>query len=294
MPLVLVISSYVAGSRVGGGTAPFVLAPLSVDPILVPTTLLGRHPGWGAPGGGPVSPEVMTGMLDAVEANGLFSLVDAVLTGYFTSAAQVEVAARTIDRVRAAPRQGRAHRHAPNRPLIIVDPIMGDTDGGLYVPEEVATALSGLLAPKADIIGGNLFETARLLGRDVGELDRPETIAEAVRIADGDRAWLVSSVATGNRVGAMLVDRERAVIADAPRLPFQIPNGVGDLLKLAFTGALVSGYSREAALARAVGTTVAISERAAAWRAPELPLAACFDLIRTPPDIDLRPIGATP
>ena len=52
MPLVLVISSYVAASRVGGGIAPYVLGPMKVDAVHVPTCLFGRHPGWGPPGGG--------------------------------------------------------------------------------------------------------------------------------------------------------------------------------------------------------------------------------------------------
>ena len=108
MPLVLVISSYVAASRVGGGIAPYVLGPMKVDPVHVPTCLFGRHPGWGPPGGAPVEADVMAGMLEGIEANGLFSLVDAVVTGHFSQPEQVKVAADAIAKVRAAPR-GKAH-----------------------------------------------------------------------------------------------------------------------------------------------------------------------------------------
>ena len=76
MPLVLIISSYVAGSRVGGGIAPFVLGPMKVDPVHVPTCLFGRHPGWGPPGGTAIAPEVMAKMLEGIEANGLYSMMD--------------------------------------------------------------------------------------------------------------------------------------------------------------------------------------------------------------------------
>ena len=91
MPLVLVISSYVAASRVGGGIAPYVLGPMKVDSVHVPTCLFGRHPGWGAPGGNMVAPETMAAMLDGVKANGLYSLVDAVVTGHFSHPEQVAV-----------------------------------------------------------------------------------------------------------------------------------------------------------------------------------------------------------
>src|SRR5689334_14750743 len=100
MPMVLVISSYVAGSRVGGGLAPYVLGPMKVDPVHVPTCLFGRHPGWGPPGGAAVDAAVMAGMLEGIEANGLFSTVDAVVTGYFSQAEQVAVAADAIARIR--------------------------------------------------------------------------------------------------------------------------------------------------------------------------------------------------
>ena len=52
----LVISSFVAGSNVGGSLAMKVLPQLGCEVALLPTTMLGRHPGWGAPGGGGVPP----------------------------------------------------------------------------------------------------------------------------------------------------------------------------------------------------------------------------------------------
>ena len=54
MPLALILSSLVAASRVGGGVSERVLNAAKIDTMLVPTVLFGRHPGWGAPGGGPV------------------------------------------------------------------------------------------------------------------------------------------------------------------------------------------------------------------------------------------------
>ena len=55
MKKLVVISSYVATSRVGGAIAALIGPALDIDPVLIPTTLLGRHPGLGAPGGGAVA-----------------------------------------------------------------------------------------------------------------------------------------------------------------------------------------------------------------------------------------------
>src|SRR5690349_19323599 len=155
MPLVLVISSFVAGSRVGGGIAPFVLGPMKVDPVHVPTCLFGRHPGWGPPGGCAIDAGVMAKMLEGVEANGLFSSVDAVVTENLSAPEQVAMACDAIARIRAAQRT-RLHEHAPDTPIVIVDPVMGDAGPGLYIKGPVAEALARDLVPKADIVAPNL------------------------------------------------------------------------------------------------------------------------------------------
>jgi len=114
MPLVLVISSYVAASRVGGGIAPYVLGPMKVDPVHVPTCLFGRHPGWGPPGGGAVAADMMAQMLEGVQANDLFGLLDAVVTGHFSTPDQVRVACEAIDRMPAI-RRGGSRTHVSPR-----------------------------------------------------------------------------------------------------------------------------------------------------------------------------------
>ena len=84
MARVLILSSYVAASRVGGGAQALALARLGIEPILVPTVLFGRHPGHGPPGGAAIEPEVFEAMLGGVEAQGLFGGgLDAAITGHF-------------------------------------------------------------------------------------------------------------------------------------------------------------------------------------------------------------------
>src|SRR5690349_20876993 len=146
MPLVLVISSFVAGSRVGGGIAPFVLGPMKVDPVHVPTCLFGRHPGWGPPGGTAVDAEVMAKMVEGIEANGLFGWADAVVTGHFSHPEQVAVACEVIGRIRTAPR-GPGHQYSSDSPTVVVDPVMGDEGPGLYIKPPVAEALIHDLVP---------------------------------------------------------------------------------------------------------------------------------------------------
>ncbi len=275
MPLVLVISSYVAASRVGGGIAPYVLGPIKVDPVHIPTCLFGRHPGWGPPGGGPVSPDTMAKMLEGVAANGLYSLVDAVVTGHFSLPEQVAVAAEAIDRIRAAPRK-KEHSAAPEKPIIIVDPVMGDEAPGLYIKPETATALMTDLVPRADILAPNLWEFARLTGADISTLRTAEDVARAAKSRGG--RWLISSVPSPKGIGVLHVDGD-AHLAETTHITGKVPNGTGDMLTLRFAGGLVSGYGAEAALADATSATHAVIAKTVAWAGTELSLAACSDIL---------------
>jgi pyridoxine kinase len=288
MPLVLVISSFVAGSRVGGGLAPFVLGPMKVDPVHVPTCLFGRHPGWGPPGGTAIEADVMAKMLEGIEANGLFSVVDAVVTGHFSKPHQVAVACEAIDRIRSAART-RSHRHAPARPIMIVDPVMGDSGRGLYIREETAEALARDLVPRADIIAPNLWEFAVLTGVDYASLETAEDVARAAK-AKGEK-WLISSVLSSRGIGVLYVEGPNAMLAETPRVEGRIPKGTGDLLTLRFAGGLVSGYGAEGALADAVGATYLVVAKTIEWEGAELSIAACSDLLVEPPRPPIRLIA---
>jgi pyridoxine kinase len=265
MPLALILSSHVASSRVGGFVQALALAQLKIDPVVVPTVLFGRHPGWGAPGGGATPIEIFRGMLDGIEANGLFGLVDVVLTGYFANAEQVAAAAKAIDAIRAASRTG-AYSPAPR---IIVDPVMGDEGKGLYVAPAVAEAIAGLLVPRADLIAPNAWELERLTG---GAVREPADVRAAHRALG--KPLLVSSVACGaDEIGVVHADGQEAWLAAHARLPMA-PNGTGDLLSALFAAAMVETQPISYALARAVGGVVEAVSAAQAWGASELPVVA--------------------
>lgn len=260
MSLLLILGSHVAGSRVGGTLASLTLAvsPYQIDPVHVPTTLLGRHPGWGPPGGGPVPAEVFAGMLEGIAANGLFALVDAVLTDYLASPEQISVAARAIDSVKAA----------NPRALVLVDPVMGDAPGGLYVAPDVAEALMTHLVPRADYLTPNLWELGYLTGTSPLGLD---AIAQAA--ASLGKPCLVSSVMVDDQIGGLLVDGASRWLATHPCLDHP-PKGTGDLMATLFLAYLLQARPAPDAMAAALAGVSHVVACAQAWRAPELPIIA--------------------
>ena len=281
MPTALILSSYVASSRVGGAMQALALAQFRFEPILVPTVLYGRHPGWGVPGGGPAPIEMFESMLDGVEANGAFEQVDLVITGYFTSAAQVRAAARAIDAVRAAPR-GEGMR----KPLVVVDPTMGDSGKGLYVPAEVPPALLAELVRRADFVTPNAWELERLTGMSARS---PDAAVAAARLLS--RPTLVSSVERGAEIGVVYADRNEAWFAAHARAA-QAPQGTGDLLTALFAAALSEGQPVSYALARAVGGVAETVTAAGIWKTPELPVVAMGAKIKAAsPSVRIERLG---
>ena len=281
MASALILSSHVASSRVGGSAQVLALAQFKIDPILAPTVLYGRHPGWGEPGGAPVPIEVFEGLLEGVGASGALARTDLVITGYFASADQVLVAARAIDLVRAAPRLNGARKA-----LIVVDPIMGDAGVGLYVPAEVADAVAAELLPRADLVAPNVWELERLTGLSARD---PLAAVQAARRLG--RPTLVSSVERGPDIGVVYADSSEAWLAVHVRAP-AAPRGSGDLLTALFAAALLEGQAPAYALSRAVGGVAETIFAAAASEATDLPVAAMGARLKSAsPDVRIEKLA---
>lgn len=268
MAFVLILSSHVAASRVGGMAQVLALQPFAVDTALVPTVLFGRHPGWGPPGGAAVAAETMRAMLEGIEAQGLFALTDAVITGYFSTPEQVAVAHDTLLRVRAANPAAR----------LIIDPVLGDEGKGLYVKPEVAAAIRDTLVPQADLVAPNRFELGWLCGTET-----PETAEAAAKLARRlGKPALVSSIPGGtDEIGVLYADGEDAWLAVHERVD-TAPNGTGDVLTALFAAHLIEGQPPEKALGRAARGVAELVQAAVLWDAPELPIVAVGERLKTP------------
>ncbi|MEW6599111.1 MAG: PfkB family carbohydrate kinase [Pseudomonadota bacterium] len=270
MPLALILSSHVAGSRVGGYLQALALNHFGVEPVLVPTVLFGRHPGWGAPGGGKVEATVMAGMLQGIAANGLYAHVNVVICGYFADAAQVETAALAIAEARTA---------NPDV-VVLVDPILGDADKGLYVKPEVAEAVKARLLPLADILTPNAFELGWLSGRS--GLDDRAALTAAAGALPPATVIVTSPPAPAGETGALLVHRGAASLLLHPKLA-EAPKGTGDLMVALLAARVIKGDAMEEALTRALDGVVEALECAKDWGSPEIPIASLAPRLTQPP-----------
>jgi pyridoxine kinase len=199
-------------------------------------------------------------MLADIEADAIFGMVDLVITGHFSLPEQVEIAADALARVRAA---------SERPPVMVVDPILGDAPGGLYVSPEVARAVAERLVPLADWITPNLWELGHLTGSEIGDL--PAAIAAARRL--GKPALVTSAPTTADETGILFVDAGQATLFAHSRLPIA-PNGTGDLVTASFGAGLAEGMAPLVAAERAARAAAEAVQAAQDWRAPDLPIVA--------------------
>lgn len=271
MATVIAVSSFVARGTVGLRAIMPALDRMGHEAVACPTILLSNHLGHARAAGSPVAPETVAAMIDALEANGWLPGIDAVLTGYLPSPDHVRIVEALVARLR---------RLRPDA-LVVIDPVLGDDPGGLYVPQGVAEAVRDRLLPLATHVKPNRFELAFLTGRPV------ETIADVVAAARSlpPPVVLASSIPMpGDRLANVVVTRDRAAQCTVPRESV-VPHGTGDLLSAMFLAHALDGedpMTGTAFAAGAVAAAIALSAGAdelrlagpTAWHeAPPLPLS---------------------
>jgi pyridoxine kinase len=209
MARVLCISSQTVFGPVGNSAAAPALQASGHEVMQIPTVLLSNHPGLGKPAGQATSVEVMQAMFLALQNIRAFDDLAAVMTGYFSSAAQVIAAAKQIAALKAS--DEKLH--------VLVDPVMGD-HGKLYVGEDVAEAIRDQLLPLATITTPNLFE----LGWLTGESDIPTAVSR-LNISE----VIVTSIPVAERLETQL-HVKGCVFGRSIARRDKVPNGTGDFL----------------------------------------------------------------
>ncbi|MDX2236377.1 MAG: bifunctional hydroxymethylpyrimidine kinase/phosphomethylpyrimidine kinase [Hyphomonadaceae bacterium] len=264
MKTVLTISSQVAGALVGNSVAVQAYQRLGVGVIALPTTLLGIRPDRGAPGGGPIAPETLRSMIEALEADGRLRGIDAVVSGYLALPEHAALILDVVDRVKAA---------SPAA-VYVCDPVMGD--GAPYVKPDIAQAICETLAPRADWLAPNAWEMSQIAGK-------PETDLDAMRAAARrfGKPALISSIPTAAGLGVLYAAQSGDWICETQRLPVA-PKGTGDLLTALFVARRVRGEGAAVSLEASVGAVHDVIVRSIAAELDDLALPEAHDLLEEP------------
>jgi len=265
------VSSHVAFGHVGNAAILLPLQRLGVEVLPIMTVQFSSHLGYPDAQGGVIPASLVGSVLQGLERQDILKASDGLISGFLGDPETPAVVARAAA----------AMKRANPRALFMLDPVLGDSDSGLYVKEAVVAATRSLLVPKASLMTPNLFELKALTGR---EPDNHGHIVAAARqlIAAGPEAILVTSAAlpeeSAEREEAILVTAEEAWLFATERLHFSVePHGGGDLLAALFLIARLQGLPLPGAAQRAIAQLFHILKRTQEVDAGELLLLECQD-----------------
>ena len=240
---VVSVQSQVIYGRVGNNVARPTLEALGLSVAAVPTVVYSNTPHYPTMHGGALPITWFRGYLEDLSARGALQSLKAVLVRYLGSPGQAAVLARWIRQLMAL--------HPGLR--VVIDPVMGDHDHGIYVHPKLAEAYRQRLMPMAHGLAPNGFELAHLTGQPVHDID--SVVAAARSLLTGLTEWVaVTSAApdtwaTGE-MKVVLVTRTRAKVITHARIDAS-PKGTGDLFCAALTGHWLNGESLPRAATRA-------------------------------------------
>lgn len=231
---VVSIQSQVVYGHVGNSVAVPTLEALAFRVAAVPTVLYSNTPHYASCHGGALPIDWFSGYLSDLKARGALAKIRAILIGYLGSPEQALVLSKWIREVRS--------EHSDV--LVVVDPVIGDHDHGVYVAPGLVEAYRSELLTVAQGATPNSFELQTLLEQPIATLE--ETIAGARSMLSDSLQWLIVTsaaltAAPPDQVQVAVVTREYAHVVRHAHIDIS-PKGTGDLFAAALTGHLLAGY----------------------------------------------------
>ncbi|MEA2729480.1 MAG: pyridoxine kinase [Acetobacteraceae bacterium] len=227
---ILSVQSWVSYGHVGNTSAVFPLQRLGAEVWAINTVQFSNHTGYGDWTGSVYSGQSVRDLVDGIAARDAFRRCDAVLSGYVGGADIGDAILHAVATVR------RANPAA----LYCCDPVIGDTDTGVYVRPGIEEFLRAQALPASDIATPNRFEIERLTGLDCSTLHGAKQAVLRLRSmlrSEGSACVLLTSLETeetpAGHIDMMTFEGGAFHLLRTPRLGVTV-NGAGDAIAALF------------------------------------------------------------
>ncbi|KQT09830.1 pyridoxamine kinase [Methylobacterium sp. Leaf399] len=271
---ILSIQSHVAYGHVGNASAVFPMQRLGVEVWPIHTVQFSNHTGYGAWRGNVFDGPSIEDLVAGIAERGVLGTCDGVLSGYMGSADIGTAIVRAVAAVRAA----------NPKALYCCDPVMGDTDRGVYVRPGIPDFMRGQAVPAADIVTPNQFELDHLSGLASTSLAAAKRAVATVQ-AMGPRVVLVTSLVTdatpADAIDLLAAEGGAYWLLRTPRLDLGV-NGAGDAIAALFLVHYARTGSAAVALGMAGASVYGLLRRTAEAGSREILTVAAQDEFVTP------------
>ena len=270
---ILSIQSWVSYGHVGNASAVFPLQRLGAEVWAINTVQFSNHTGYGDWKGSVYSGQSVRDLVDGIAARDVLRRCDAVLSGYVGGADIGEAILHAVATVR---------RSNPSA-LYCCDPVIGDTDTGVYVRPGIEDFLREQALPACDIATPNRFEIERLTGIHCATLHGAKQAILHLRsmLHDGGPACvLLTSLETeqtpAGSIDMLTFEAGAFHLLRTPRLGVSI-NGAGDAIAALFLFHRLKSGSALTALEAAGSSVFGLLRRTAEAGSREILTVAAQD-----------------
>lgn len=268
---VISIQSQVVHGHVGNSAAVLPMQAHGLNVAAVPTTLLSNHPGFETMRGRVFESELVGDLLRGVEERGLIETSRYIVSGYLGSRANGDVVAAFVRRARQI------------NPDItyICDPVMGDSNLGVFVTDQVVDCICSELVPLADLLTPNQFEIGLISQSQPVSWTQLDAAVTKIQGHRGARLVVTGCTLDDTPNGSLenvVFDAKSCTRLTSPRLPI-VPVGTGDFYTGLLTAKLTRGCSLVEAARSAAATVLEVLARTVAEDSHEMQLASVIDLL---------------